>query len=206
MKRSLPISQFNRIRRICSTEQTYTQQSTDLVNRFRERGYNEDWIQSAVRRFGNESQETSLNKKSIVCTVQYSPICSDIKKIINKHWYIFKSDPPLSDIFEKTPRFVYKLYPNTGDHLVRADVSLPERPTHFLSISSGNYSGGRCAQCNFTIKTNVFSHPHSGREFKIKGVITCTTKNVIYMIKCPCGLAYIGKTQRALKTAFNPYR
>lgn len=123
-----------------------------------------------------------------------------IKKIIDKHWYILKSDPPLSDIFEKTPRFVYKRYPNTGDHLVRADVSLPERPTHFLSISSGNYSGGRCAQCNFTIKTNVFSHPHSGREFKIKGVITCTTKNVIYMIKCPCGLAYIGKTQRALKT------
>ncbi len=62
LKRSLPISQFNRIRRICSSEQSYAQQSTDLINRFRVRGHNEDWIQSAVGRFENENQETSLYK------------------------------------------------------------------------------------------------------------------------------------------------
>ncbi len=102
---------------------------------------------------------------------------------------------------------MYKRSPNICDLLVRADVSPSvARPSHFLSIPSGNYSCGRCAQCNFTTKTNVFSHPHSGREFKIKGVITCTTKNVIYMIKCPCGLAYIGKTQRALKTRIAEHR
>ncbi len=184
LKRSLPISQFKRIRRICSSEQSYAQQSTDLINRFRVRGHNEDWIQSAVGRFENENQETSLYKKrsksenkTTVCVVQYSPICSDIKKIIDKHWYVLKSDPLLSDIFEKMPRFVYKRSSNIRDLLVRADVSSSvERPSHFLSIPSGNYSCGRCAQCNFTTKTNVFYHPHSGREFKIKGVITCTTK------------------------------
>ncbi len=118
--------------------------------------------------------------KTTVCAVQYSPICSDIKKIIDKHWYILKSDPLLSDTFENTPRFVYKRFSNIRDLLVRADVSSSvERPTHFLSIPSGNYSCGHCAQCNFTTKTNVFSHPHSGREFKIKGLNKCTTKIVI---------------------------
>ncbi len=77
LKRSLPISQFNRIRRICSSEQSYAQQSTDLISRFRVRGHNEDWIQSAVGRFENENQETSLYKKrsksenkTTVCAVQ----------------------------------------------------------------------------------------------------------------------------------------
>lgn len=171
------------------------------MNSLRERGYNEDWMQSAVRRFENKNEETSLNKKRLkffykikltVCFVQYSLICSDIKKNIrDKHWYILKSDPLLSDIFEKTPSFVYK---RPAD--IRADVnSSVERPTQFLPIPSGNYSCGRSAQCNFPAETNVFSHPHSGREFKIKGVITCTAKNVIDLIKCPCGLAHIGKTQ-----------
>ncbi len=113
----------------------------------------------------NENQETSLNKKrlksenkTIVCAVQYSPICSDIKTIIDKHWYILKSDPLLSDIFEKTPRFVYKRSPNIRDLLVRADVSpFVARPSHILSIPSGNYSCGRCAQCNFTTKTDLLS-------------------------------------------------
>ncbi len=43
-------------------------------------------------------------------------------------------------------------------------------------------------------------------SLKLKGVITCTTKNVIYMIKCPCGLVYIGKTQCALKTRIAEHR
>ncbi len=44
LKCSLPISQFNQICRICSTEQSYTQQSNDLINRFRERGCNQKHV------------------------------------------------------------------------------------------------------------------------------------------------------------------
>ncbi len=101
-------------------------------------------LKMKIKRHLYIKKRSKSENKSTVCAVQYSPICSDIKKIIDKHWYVLKS--------------------------------------------------------------NVFSHPHSGRKFKIKGVITCTTKNFIYMIKCPCGLAYIGKTQRALKTRIAEHR
>lgn len=30
------------------------------------------------------------------------------------------------------------------------------------------------------------------------GAITCSTTHGIYLIKCPCGLAYVGKTCRTL--------
>ncbi len=68
-------------------------------------------------------KRSKSENKTTVCAVQYSPICSDIKKIIDKHRYVLKSDPLLSDIFEKTPRFVYKRSSNIRDLLVRADVS-----------------------------------------------------------------------------------
>ena len=44
-----------------------------------------------------------------------------------------------------------------------------------------------------------FKHPHSGKTIAIKGVITCTTTGVIYLLTCPCGKAYVGMTKRELK-------
>ena len=34
----------------------------------------------------------------------------------------------------------------------------------------------------------------------MKGRITCKTKYVVYLLKCPCGFCYVGKTKRELKT------
>ncbi len=56
LKRSLPISQFSRIRRICSSDEDFQQQSQILSERFRKRSYREEWIQSAASRFKDVSQ------------------------------------------------------------------------------------------------------------------------------------------------------
>ena len=90
---------------------------------------------------------------------------------------------------------------------MRADLPPVKGPGDFLQdIPPGNYRCGRCTQCNFTQKTNTFTHPRTGKVFNIKGIITCNTNNVIYMLKCPCGLAYIGKTTRPLKTRISEHR
>lgn len=39
----------------------------------------------------------------------------------------------------------------------------------------------------------------TGERYKIKEFINCTSTHVIYMLKCPCGLIYIGQTKRNLK-------
>lgn len=64
LKRSLPISQFSRVRRICSSNKDFQQQSQILSERFRKRSYREEWIQSAVSRF---KDVTSLVKKNVLC-------------------------------------------------------------------------------------------------------------------------------------------
>lgn len=213
LKRNLPISQFSRIRRICSSNDDFTNQSEDLEKRFRDRGYNESWINDASSRFKNISQvdclrkkKKTINEKRIVCAIQYSPVAKAIEKTIKQHWHILNTDPTLQTVFHIPPRVVFKKAPNLRNKLVRADLP-PVRPTHFLlNTPKGNYPCGRCQQCHFTYKTNTFSHPHTGKKFYIKDVILCSTTNVIYLLTCPCGLCYVGKTTRALKTRISEHR
>lgn len=63
LKRNLPISQFNRIRRICSSDDDFMRQGSILKKRFTERGYKESWIDEASTRFENVSQSDCLKKE-----------------------------------------------------------------------------------------------------------------------------------------------
>lgn len=139
------------------------------------------------------------------CVIQYSPLGKQFTHIVNKHWHILQSDPLLSS-FSVPPRVVYKRPPNLKSMLVRANLPSFTEP-HFLdSIPDGNYRCGHCAQCHFTVKTQTFKHPRTGKTFAVKGKITCNTNNVIYLLKCPCGLGYVGKTSRPLKTRISEHR
>ena len=139
------------------------------------------------------------------CVVQYSPLGSGFQSILKKHWYIIESDPQLKCL-STPPRIVFKRPPNLRNLLVRAHLPTLTQPNFLNSVPFGNYRCGHCSQCNFTHKTSTFSHPRTGKPFNIKGVISCNSKNVIYMLKCPCGLAYIGKTSRSLKTRISEHR
>lgn len=211
LKKSLPISQFSRIRRLCSKDEDFQKEAQDLEARFGDRQYKPEWITSARRRFNGMSQTDCLHttrrkatEARVNCIVQYSPLSHEFQSIIQKHWHIVTSDPSLS-CFTSPPRVVFKRPPNLRNLLVKAHH--PPQPEHFLrQIPQGNYKCGQCAQCNFTIKTKTFHHPLTGKQLRIKGVITCNTNNVIYMLRCPCGLAYIGKTTRSLKTRIAEHR
>lgn len=70
----------------------------------------------------------------------------------------------------------------------------------------GNYKCGGCAQCSFTQRSKTFTHPHTGRNIPVRGAISCGSTHVVYCIRCPCGLAYIGKTSRELRTRISEHR
>ena len=54
------------------------------------------------------------------------------------------------------------------------------------------------------IKGDPFTHPHSGKKYAVKGRISCKTKYVFYLLKC--GLYYVGKSKRELKTRFSEHK
>ncbi len=61
--KSLPISQFKRVRRVCSTAESYSQQSTDLTKIFFNHGYRKEWINQAKKKVNGTSQLQCLQTK-----------------------------------------------------------------------------------------------------------------------------------------------
>jgi hypothetical protein len=56
------------------------------------------------------------------------------------------------------------------------------------------------------INVDTLKYPQTGKQIPNKGVITCSTKAVIYLITCPCGKTYVGKTKRELKLRISERR
>ena len=133
-----------------------------------------------------------------LCFVTDFNHCSkQIKQIILKHWSVLQMEPMLQEITTNTPLVVHRRAPTLRDKLVHSSSSSPDRST-WLDLK-GNYRCGRCAQCNNTTNCKFFSHPLTGKKYKQKSFINCNSTNVVYMLTCPCGKAYIGQTKRCLK-------
>ena len=215
LKNSLPYSQLCRLKRICKDPNSFSEHSGIMIDKFRERGYTEKQLSTAVDRIEQRPRADLLieapknNKKTTPLFItKYSRAAECMKPILNKHWHILKSDPQLHDVFPDPPRVVFSRGRNLRDVLVHSDLPPPVTISQrtLSPIPDGNYKCGACAQCNSTFKTTFFNHPHSGKVIPIKGIISCNTKGVIYVIYCPCGKYYVGKTMRALKTRIAEHR
>ncbi|KAJ0063651.1 hypothetical protein NL108_004773 [Boleophthalmus pectinirostris] len=186
-----------------------------MMTNFEQRGYKKSILNDAATKVKGKPRSDFLRvsppknaNKRIVFSTGYSKPAEQLKNIITKHWHILKTDSSLGVAFKEHPLVVYKRGRNLGDRLVHSYLP-PNQTTHqtiLTPIPDGNRRCGGCSQCNYTYRCNSFKHPHTGKEIKIKGIISCNTKSVIYMITCPCGKAYVGKTSRALKTRIAEHR
>ena len=73
----------------------------------------------------------------------------------------------------------------------------------------GYYRCGRCRVC--TLNSNrqrcvrSFTSTATGKTFKIGPCVTCASLAVVYLIQCPCGLQYVGRTKRAFQIRVNEH-
>ena len=202
-----------RLKRICNTESEFENQSAEMCERFREKGYNDYTLKDSLKRIKPLDRTSLLAPKPssaskgppIVMSTTFSPISQSIKQVVKKHWHILSSDPEIGGAFPTLPIFANKRAANLSDKLIKRDVYI--QPQHFLNtLPSGNFPCRSCINCNAMIVGDTFSHPHTGKTIKVKGRITCKTKYVVYLIKCPCGYCYIGKTTRELKTRITEHK
>ena len=56
------------------------------------------------------------------------------------------------------------------------------------------------------IKTNTFIDHHTGKEYKLTSLTTCSSSEVIYCLICPCNKYYVGQTSRKLRLRLNEHR
>jgi hypothetical protein len=132
-----------------------------------------------------------------------------------KHWHILSSDPALPAELKNPPLIVYRRGRNLRDKLVHANCQPQKKISQALlrPLPNGSYKRRGSAESNNMMKCEYFCHPHTGKQFQINDIITCFTTNVIkgkihviYMIKCPCGLCYVGKTSHSLKQRISEHK
>ncbi|XP_041424205.1 uncharacterized protein LOC121395238 [Xenopus laevis] len=216
LKCSLPYTQYSRVKRIVSDPHTYTKRIEEMTDRFKERGYPEDVLNKGLSLINNKSRAELLqppsgnktNENRIVFVSGFSTASKHVTKIIHKHWHLLTSC--LSDIpaFQQPPLMAYKRARNLKDRLVRADIGpLKQQATRFLcNPKFGTFPCLNCTQCNSVTKGDVFYHPHSGKKYAIKNYYTCDSSYVVYLLKCHCGLLYIGETTQKVNDRISKHK
>lgn len=202
---NIPYGQFVRLRRICSDENDYGIKANEMSQRFRERGYDDSLINQAAEKAHRRDRASLLNptpkntENRVTFVSEYSTASKQVQRIIRKHWQILKCDPSLHHLSSLPPRFCFKRGRNIKDMVVSSTYMETPKKTWLAKGIHGNYRCGKCAHCSHTFDTKTFGHPHSGKKYPIKEFINCLSTHVVYMLKCPCGLMYIGQTKRNLK-------
>ncbi|CAJ0927188.1 unnamed protein product [Ranitomeya imitator] len=199
-KKSIPRSQFKRVQRIV-TDPDLLKTRTDEM----ERGYPPDLLTEAIN---PRTTARPPSNKRIPFVHTYHPYVHILHHSIRRHWSLLRTAHPHIPEFQEHFLPCYKRPSNIRDSLVKADLGTNiDKTQRFLNQPRyGTFPCLHCNQCNSVIKGESFHHPHSGKRYKIKGYFTCDSSFVIYAIKCPCGLLYIGETTQPIRSRISKHK
>lgn len=201
---------LTRLHRITSDHTELQQKTTEISTEYQERGYTSDEILDCLKKVkqGPEPSQPAIKDRPnfpiLLC--QYGPHIPLLRRVIKNHWATITSDPNLRKIFPEPPRLVFRKARAISNWVTRSDIKNKEKPRKLFLTKKGTYPCMNCCHCSAVIKGDVLYHPTQGYKIPIKGSFTCQSKNVIYVIKCPCGLPYVGQTSRSIKTRISEHK
>uniref|UniRef100_A0A803JIS1 Reverse transcriptase domain-containing protein n=1 Tax=Xenopus tropicalis TaxID=8364 RepID=A0A803JIS1_XENTR len=209
--KGLPRSQLLRVKRIASTPELYDDESLKTVQKFVEKGYcltelmeTRNEVKSISRKDTLRKKKRTLDKgKRIPFITTYDIHAKKRRNIILKHWGILAADPKYGHLFKLPPMFSYRRGKNIGE-CIKQGTNLKQKVT--ADRVKGTYPCRNCSHCNGIIPGSFVTHPLQGTRHEVGGFFTCDTKDAIYCIKCPCGLAYVGQTTRPIKIRLNEHK
>lgn len=143
-----------------------------------------------------ETRETT-NQPQLGFISNFHHQYKDVEQIFKKHWHILCKDRHLGEILSNHPRFIYRRAPNFAHRVVKKILDQPSHQTLKIDLK-GFFSCRKCICCR-TVRvrnrgirqiTNL-----DGETFNIGEFITCNSSFVVYLLWCPCGLFYVGRTK-----------
>ncbi|XP_041424932.1 uncharacterized protein LOC121395445 [Xenopus laevis] len=214
IKRSLPKSQFTRVKRIVSDEKLSKVRMDEMSEKFLSRHYPRTVVDGQRGEVEKVDREQLLKKREkenqarIPFISVYNTLSDNIGKIIRKHWGILKTNLGEIPAFQNPPVMSYKKARTIGSMLVKADMGSGKenRQTVLRPVKRGTFACCSCNCCNNIQKGEVIHHSRSGMPIPISGHHSCTTTFVVYAIKCPCGLVYVGQTSRMARDRIREHK
>lgn len=167
-----------------------------MANKFLTRGYQ----RRIVDGFKEKASQTDRG-----CLLSGSRRPTGDNRILLEHT---TEEMPFIEAFKEPPLMSYRGAVSLRDKLVKADIgsTKPKNVFYFGELKKGNFPCQGCSCCNNMVWGYTFTHPHTGRVFQVKQRYTCSSKFVIYMINCPCGLIYVGETTMEIRKRISKHK
>jgi len=211
IKKSVVKSQGIRCHRICKLNTDSENELKELAHKFTHRGYSEPEVTQILENVSHIPRENLLkannhkdtHNKSVRFITNFHPYVNDSLRKMFKNLNPILEHESLAGVFQDTPCIVNRQPPNFKRIIVSSK---------FCSLDSSNKAGTykcnkpRCLTCNHV--SNETTLRYHGRTLYIKGHYSCSSTNVVYLIRCKkCIDAwYFGETCNALHIRLNGHR
>ena len=198
---SIAYSTALRLNRNTSIPGQLNESFTEFRNYFIKRGHNVEVVDSHFQRAGEIEREQLLKTKHrnrgrvyplVVC---YNPKLPLISKIIGENIHILHSNPSMAELFPRNSLFpAFKRQKNLKEILTPSRY--PRNKNDSLNLGCYKSCTKRCDLCtNFLCSTKTIKSLTTKQTLKINKNITCTSKNVIYVIEDKvCNKQLVGST------------
>ena len=161
-KRSIPFSQFLRLRRLCSEDEDFHTKSLEMRDFFVQRGYPTSLLDTAFSKASQIPRSETLTNpvtnvtenNQIPLVLTFHPFNFKVRDIIRKNFHILKNDPETSSIFSNNPLVSFRHSKNIRETLVHSNLHQESSPL------SGTFPCGvaECKTCKFIDSSTVIRH------------------------------------------------
>ena len=198
-KTNIPFSLARRLKLIISNPNTLQIRFEELIEFLRNQGYPLSLITRGIEKANaldrgellNQTQNNKSNQKNIIPLINtHNPLNPKVFEIIRADIDILRRDTDMKAVLENTSFINSKRQPpNLKTLLTRAKFSENTRTGKVSKCNRGN-----CGLCKHLIEASEYTFK-CGITKKLKYDMTCTVKNVIYVLICDgCGYEYIGES------------
>ena len=211
-KKSIPYSQFLRLRRICSDEDDFVTQSRKLAKSFHKAHYPDNIIQSGfdkafqfkrddlLKRPSNNSKTDKSDPKLFLIT-DYHPSFRAVLDIVSNNWDVLDNSSSTRPILQIPVVRGFRRPKNLRDLLVRARLTTADSNNATNSRKTSNKcKRPNCPYCRAINKTGRITCQFNKRSYITRFNVTCQSNNLIYCLSCKtCTKIYVGQTKRSIR-------
>ena len=196
-KKSIPYSQFLRLRRICSDLDDFVLQSKKLANSFHRANYPDEIIQTGfdkayalnrddlLNRPSNTSRSKNTKDPRLYLITDYHPSFRAVLDIVSNNWDVLDNSSSTRPILQIPVVRGFRRPKNLRDLLVRARLTTPDNRTDTGARRKRNQcTRMNCTYCRILDRTGRITCPFNKRSYISRFNITCNSNNLIYCLVC----------------------
>ena len=212
-KKSIPYSQFLRLRRICSDPDDFVVQNEKLALSFHRANYPDAIIQSGfdkayamdrdnlLKKPSNNSGTTNKNDPRLYLITDYHPSFRAVLDIVSNNWDVLDNSSSTRPILQIPVIRGLRCPKNLRDLLVRARLTIPDNHSNKSARKKrNNCTRLNCTYCRMLDKTGKIICPFNKRSYISRFNVNCQSNNLIYCLLCrSCNKAYVGQIKRSIR-------